>query len=117
MGVSLSRILVEKYSSGNQMSLNDVRGISRDTTQLSTHRRRKGLLIEVQRSHRLIICLGVRRIDGIVLAAAIIAIAGAVPVLATILPEIPATVLTILVPPAIATEVSPGAAVVTPRTL
>lgn len=110
MGVSLSRILVEKFSSGNQMSLNDVRGISRDTTQLSTHRRRKGLLIEVQRSHRLIICLGVRRIDGIVLAAA-------VPVLATILPEIPATVLTILVPPAIATEVSPGAAVVTPRTL
>ena len=113
MGVSLSRILVEKFSSGNQMSLNDVRGISGDTTQLSTHRRRKGLLIEVQRSHGLIICLGVRRIDGIVLGAAIIAIAGAAPVLATILPEIPAIATEVSTP----LIVSPGAAVVTPRTL
>ena len=95
------------------MSLNDVRGISGDTTQLSTHRRRKGLLIEVQRSHRLIICLGVRRIDGIVLGAAIIAIAGAAPVLATILPEIPAIATEVSTP----LIVSPGAAVVTPRTL
>ena len=119
MGICLSRVLVEKFSSSNQMTLNDVSGVGWDTTQLSTHRCRKSFLIEVQWSHRFTGCGRFGGLDGSVIDRAIIAMAVAAP----ILPNVTATVVLILVVPPIPTKtsttliVSTRATVIAPRTV